>query len=244
MSDKTIYGIHILGKDAIKTDQDGIKTTLAALDLRIHQNAVQCLIHAEIHGDTSLMRRLLVDIIDTKNGYRRQGLINWMRKHSPMELSADNINLSGTDEKGDKRPFLVEQANKTPFWTDKDNAERVARPVFQQALTGKFDQAIREFESALANTQVVNGKPAAINPDKAYYDGVKLDKVEAFFLAMKNNVIAFKNDVKDETREVRNAQATLKKALGGMDPAMAKAVVNEVLQPQPEKAPVLETEAA
>jgi len=244
MSDKMLYGIAILDKDAIKTDQDGIKTTLAALDLRIHQNAVQCLIHAEIHGDTSLMRRLLVDIIDTKTGYRRQGLINWMRKHSPMELTKDNINLSGTLEDGEKRPFLVDLANKTPFWLDGDNAEHVAKPVYRDALTGKFDQAIREFENAVANTITVNGKPAAINPEKPFYDGVQIGKAEEFFLQMKNNVVAFKSAIKDDTREVRNAQATLRKALNGVDPAIAKAMLGEVLQPQHEKTSVLEEAAA
>lgn len=229
MSKAEIYGIAILGKDAIKSDQDAIKVTLIGLDAQIHANAVQCLIHAEQHGDTSLMRRLLVDIIDTKTGYRRQGLINWMRKHSPMELKADNINLSGTDEKGDKRPFLIEKANETPFWMDEANREMVAKPVFRDALTGKIDVAVREFENAVANTVMVGGKATPIDVTKGYYDGPHMDKAEEFFTSLKNNVVAFKSAVKDDTREVRQAQATLKRALGGMEPEAARSVVEEVL---------------
>lgn len=265
MSKQAIYGIEILDKQAIKDDQDGIKTVLGGLDLRVHANAIQCMIHAEIHGDTSLMRRLLVDTITEVTGYRRQGLINWMKKFSPMELKGkDNLDLSGvvTDDfmkslakqfpdlklpdlkEGDKRPWLIEQANKTPFWTDKDNAERVAKPVYRDAILGKFDLGIREFEAAFNNTTTAQGKAAPIDATKPYYDGVQVDKALEFFQSMKNNVTNFRTAVKDDTREVRNAQATLRKALNGVDPATAKAMLGEVLGPTTEKAPVLETEAA
>jgi hypothetical protein len=81
----TDIALVLLEKGAIKSDQDGIRVSLKDLDKRIHMNAVQCLLHAEKHGDTSLMRRLLVDIIDAKSGYRRQGIIAWMKEFSPTE---------------------------------------------------------------------------------------------------------------------------------------------------------------
>lgn len=256
MSEQKIYGIAIWEKQAIKDDQDGIKTVLGGLDLRVHANAIQCMIHAEIHGDTSLMRRLLVDTISEVTGYRRAGLINWMKKFTPMELKGkDNLDLSGTvtDDfvkslmkqfpnlklaklnEGDKRPWLIEQANATPFWTDKDNAERVARPVFRDTILGKFDQGIREFEAAVNNTTVVSGKAAPIDATKPYYDGVQMDKAMEFFQSIKVNVTSFRTTIKDDTREVRTAQATLRKALNGVSPEQAKAMLGEVLAPQPEK---------
>jgi hypothetical protein len=244
-----VHGISVLGKDAIKSDQDGIKTTLQGLDKRIHENAVQCLIHAEIHGDTSLMRRLLVDSIGELTGYRRQGLINWMRKFSPMELTKDNINLSGVIDEasikalvkkfpddlneamftvGGKRPFLVKQANETPFWTDSDNAERVAKPVYRDNLTNKLDQAISEFEKALQNTLVTGTKVSPIDATKPYYDGVQLDKATEFFQSLKLNVTAFKQSYKDSTREVRVAQDTLRRSLAGVSPDEAKKILGEI----------------
>lgn len=189
----------LMSKDAIKADQDTIRVSVLGLDRAVHNNAVQCLLHAEKHGDTSLMRRLLMDIVDVKTGYRRQGLINWMRKHSPMELKGDVINLTGTDGKGNKRPFLVEKANQTPFWTDADNAERVAKPVFKDTLMSKIDTATRDFNAAIENT--VNGKP--VNPDKPFYDGIHSDKVVDFFAKLKEMRDALPND---ETRAVRLAQ--------------------------------------
>lgn len=194
----------LIGKDEIKADQDVIRVNLVGLDASIHKNAVQCLMHAEKHGDTSLMRRLLIDIIDAKTGYRRQGLINWMRKFSPMELAGDTINLSGTDGKGAKRQFQIDLANATPFWLDRDNAERVAKPVFRDTLMSKFDTAIKEFEASAANT--LNGKP--IDPSKPFYDGLHIDKMVEFFTNLKT---AKDNLPADETRVVRLTQARIAK---------------------------------
>lgn len=186
-------------KDAIKADQDIIRGSLLSLDRSIHDNAVQCLMHAEKHGDTSLMRRLLIDVVDAKTGYRRQGLINWMRKFSPMELKGDVINLTGTDGKGNKRTFQVELANKTPFWTDKDNNELVAKPVYKDTALGKVDAMVREITNAAENT--LNGKP--INKDKPFYDGLNMDVIVDFAQKVKAMRDALPPD---ETRAVRLAQ--------------------------------------
>ncbi len=194
----------LLDKDTIKRNQDGIRTSLLSLDRQIHDNAVQCMLHAEKHGDTSLMVRLLVNTIDKKTGYRRAGLINWMRKFSPMELSGDTINLSGTDGQGNKRPFLVDKANATPFWSDSDNNEMVARPVFKDTLMSKIDKAYSEFTSAMENT--VNGKP--VDPSKPFYDGIHGDKMADFFNAVKAMRDALPAD---ETRQVRLTQERIKK---------------------------------
>jgi hypothetical protein len=146
------------------------------------------------------MTRLLTDIIDSKTGYRRQGLINWMRKFSPMELDGKKIVLSGTDGQGNKRPFKIAEANATPFWTDKDNNERVAKPVFKDTLMSKIDTAYKEFMAAIENT--ANGK--AIDVSKPFYDGIHSDKMTDFFTAIKS----MRDELPaDETLAVRKAQA-------------------------------------
>lgn len=155
--------MQLLTSKQILADQDKIKKTLTGLDDQIHANAVQCLAHAEKHGDTSLMTRLLVNVIDAKTGYRRQGLINWMRKFSPMELVRDTINLSGLDAQGVKRPFKVSEADKTPFWLDSANAEQVAKPYFRDDLLSKINRAVKSVKDAIANT----------NPDGSAKDSTK-----------------------------------------------------------------------
>lgn len=189
----------LLSKEAIKKDQDKIRVNLLSLDKAIHENAVQCLMHAEKHGDTSLMRRLLIEVVDAKSGYRRQGLINWMRKFSPMELKGDTINLSGVTPNGEKRPFKIEEANSTPFTTDRDNAEKVARPVFQDTLLSPINRAVKQIMDAMENT--INGKP--IDASKPFFEGLHGDKVVEFAKFVQNKAAELP---KDSTLEVHRAK--------------------------------------
>lgn len=202
----------LLEKSVIKKDQDGIRTSLIKLDARIHANAVQCLLHAEKHGDTSLMRRLLVDIVDSKSGYRRQGLIAWMREFSPMELKGDNITLSGVVN-GERRPFRVEEANKTPFTSLASAREMVqSRPIFKDNLTSKVERAIKEYRAAIENTLITPGQPPAPkDPSKPFYDGINMDKMDLFFDKLDgdlNEVLSWQ----DGTKDVRVARDALRKA--------------------------------
>lgn len=172
----------LLAKDVIKKDQDGIRVSLVKLDVAIHANAVQCLMHAEKHGDTSLMRRLLIDIVDDKSGYRRQGLIAWMRRFSPMELRGDVIKLTGTIN-GEPIPFDVATANITPFTSIPEFAEKVEwRPQFKDGFVGKIERALRDYRSAVENTKIENGRVVGpIDPKKPYYEGIHLEKMDQIF---------------------------------------------------------------
>lgn len=228
--------IKLLTVGEIKTAQDGIKSSLTKLDGAVHANFIQCLLHAEQHGDTSLMVRLLVHTIDAKSGYRRQGLINAMRKFSPMELTKDTINLSGIlDEPGakalvkqfpedltldaleigERRPFLVALADRTPFWTDMDNAERIVKPVWRDNVIGKIAAGSKEFRSAWANTQ--DGK--AVDESKPFFDGPNGEAVLAFFDEVDNKVAELP---KDNTRVIRTAETALAKAQADMADAEQK----------------------
>jgi len=190
--------------DQIKQDQDGIRKALVSLDQSVHQNAVQCLLHAQEHGDTSLMRRLLVEIIDAKTGYRRQGLIIWMRTYSPMELEKDNINLSGVDPMtGLPRPWRIEEALETPFWALKA-ADEVVKPMFADTWKSKLNMASKEFRTAAQNT--LNGKP--IDPTKPFYDGTGIEEVTKFFDMLDNAKATLPAD---NTKELRKAQETVKR---------------------------------
>lgn len=209
----------LLDKDVIKRAQDGIRRSLLKLDVEVHDNAVQCLMHAEKHGDTSLMTRLLVDVL-ANSGYRAQGLTNWMFKHSPMVLKAKVITLQGTFEDiaqltaakknfpdldhtgwgvGSKRPFLVEQANKTPFWADAANRETVGRPIYQSTLLAPVDKMAKDMQAAIENTK--DGQP--IDTSKAFYSGIHSDKVLDFVkkvAEMRAQLPA------DQTREIQIAR--------------------------------------
>lgn len=201
-------------KAEIKKDQDGIRKSLVKLDMAIHTNAVQCLLFAEKHGDTSMMRRLLVDIVDAKSGYRRQGIIAWMKKFSPMELKGDTINLSGVLPDGNKRPWRIEEANKSPFTTSAEFAERVGRPIYRDTLMSKVNLAIKEFKAAVDNT--LDGKP--IDATKPFYDGLHVDKMTEFFDTIEAKVVDL-SQYRDSTKEVRQATQQLAKAQQDLEQA-------------------------
>lgn len=202
----------LLEKSVIKADQDGIRSSIIKIDAAIHSNAVQCLMHAEKHGDTSLMRRLLVDIIDAKSGYRRQGVVAWMREFSPMELVGDVIKLTGTIN-GERRPWQIEKANETHFTSLASAREMVPmKPVFKDNLTSKVERASKEYRAAIENTLIVPGqKPVPKDAKKPFYDGIHLDKMDEAF----DKIEAILADVQswnDSTKDARGAAETLKKA--------------------------------
>lgn len=196
---------------AIKAGQDQIKVNLASLDVQVHANAVQCLMHAAKHGDTSLMTRLLVDTLGDKSGYRRQGLIVWMRRFSPMELAGKTINLSGIVN-GERKPFLLEEANETPFWNLATARETTAEPIFRDNLVKAMERAVKTYRDAVNNTIVTPGAgAAAIDTSKPYYDGVQLDVVEDTFAKIEG-LIATLNGFADGTKDVYTARRNLAKA--------------------------------
>ena len=171
----------LLSSDEIKLDQDSIKKSLTALDQQIHMNAVQCLMHCEKHRDTSLMVRLLVEIIDgDTTGYRRQGLIAWMKYYSPMRLKGKTIDMSGRKEidgKTVEHPFDVQTAMEVPFWKLTREGPAELRPMYQQGIMSAVDRALKQFEESVANTNE-QGKP--IDPKKPFYRGKNVDSLVLF----------------------------------------------------------------
>lgn len=230
MEPKKHHGIVILSTQLIKDGQDSMKPLFGSLDQLVHDNAVQCLIHAELYKDTSLLRRLLVDTLPLKGGFRRAGLINWIRYNSPCELTSDkNVNLSGVDERGNRRAFNIERAQAIPFWADTKNDEMVAKPVFRANFVSKMQAALREIDNAIANTK--DGKP--IDASKPFYDGVQADKVSGFAEQMKAQLGAFTASYADDTRDRHEAKVSIRKTLSGVSAEEARKIVDEILVVEP-----------
>lgn len=222
----------LLPREEIKKGQESIRRRLTNLDTDIRANALQCLIHASVHRDTSLMRRLVVDVLDAvdgKNGYRVKGLIAWIRAFSPIELKGKDMNLSGRltaggkaalIEKfpgvelehsmvvGEERPFLIEQAMMTPLW-DVSREVALVKPVFRDTLMSGINSAMKNFRNAMDNTDE-NGKP--IDPDKPYFNGVQSEKVVDFFAQVERLQSQLP---KDDSKIVFDAEEKLRKAVGG-----------------------------
>lgn len=195
----------------IKADQNVIRSSLLDVDARVHMNAFMCLAHCAKHGDTGPMRRLLVDIIDAKTGYRRQGLIVWMKTWGPMRLDGDNIKLTGMVD-GIRQPFRLEKAFETPFWTMAGAREMVPfKPIFRDGLTSKLERAVKEYKDAMANTIFEAGNARPKVAGKPFYNGNQADKVEASF----DKVSAIIQELEawnDPTKIIYTAQQTIAKA--------------------------------
>ena len=202
----------------IKQDQDAIKPLLGELDQRLHMNAIQCMMHAHKHGDTGPFRRLVIDIVEPKtNGYRRQGILAWMKDHSPMRLSGQVIKLSGQLANGDKAPWRIEEANATPFYLNRKYDEGImTKPVYRDTFMSKINNAVREFKNAVANTQIVDGKPVPIDVKKPFYDGIQADKVQAAAESIEAQVVDL-SSWKDSTAAARKAAMALKSAQAEME---------------------------
>jgi len=220
-------------KATIKADQDGIRLDLKSLDARIHINAVQCLLHAEKHGDTSLMRRLLIDIVDDKSGYRRQGLIGWMKAFSPMRLEKDVIKLNGIKE-GIRQAFECEKAYNSPFTTMTSLNEKIAfKPIFRDGMTSKIERVVKEYKDAVANTVIVPGKgsqPKTIG--KPFYNGVHMDKIEASFDKI-NGILAEITAFSDSSKDVYQSKLALARAQLDVDVTSSGPVT--LVEPEEEK---------
>lgn len=203
----------LLEKDVIKANQDVIRTSLLSIDLLIHQNMVQCAMHAEKHGDTSLFRRLLMDIIDPTTGYRRQGVIVWMRTYTPMELVGDTIKLTGLMPDGEtKRPWKLEEGNRTAFTKLAAARETTAKPVYRDTLMSKINLAMKEWRNAKANTaQDDGGRNVPVDKTKPFYDGIHMEAVETFFKDVETALVPL--DTKpDSTLAARKAHEAAAKA--------------------------------
>lgn len=174
----------LLSKALIKQAQNYARGALISLDQQLHAIAVQCLMHAAKHGDTSLMKRFMIDTIGEDTAYRRQLVIAWMRAFSPMELTAangGNIKLTGTIN-GEPIPFDIERANLTPFWDLRKDDDDVVewRPIFKDNVVGMIARSVKKFDTVLQNSKIDGGKIVGpVNPTKEYYQGYHIDKMKA-----------------------------------------------------------------
>lgn len=232
----------LLSKEIIKGDQDvNIRMPLVALDTAIHANLIQTYLHAQKHGDTSLTRRLLVDIVDAKSGYRRQGIIAHMRRFTPMELHGDIIKLTGTIN-GTPIPWDILGASRQSFRDIPEFAEQIVlKPTFKGGFVGQIERALKAYKASVENTLVKDGKVVGpIDPKKPFYSGIHLDKMDAVFDEIKSAASKFET-FNDDTAEVMAARKTVednKRYLAEKE----KELVSQGGNPDPKPAPKPEPE--
>ena len=146
-------------KDA-KTIQKMIGAVVKASDKlypAIHETAVQCILHAQEHGDVTLLDTLISSL---DKGTYRGGMKFWAEKFTPIRWNGDGkVGLIGPK----KSPTMYEKhlvANKgvawnvdaaeaNPFWTlDEVKADQEKQPVKDERFLGAVAALIKSFEKA------------------------------------------------------------------------------------------------
>lgn len=109
----------------------------------IHGVAVECLQHAEQHGDPRKLDRLVKGL---HASCRPVALMEWAKKFSPVTWNGDgDVGIIKADAKTYK-PFDIEGANAEPYWTP---AEVIAKPLTLEALK----KMIATMESKVAKAE-------------------------------------------------------------------------------------------
>jgi hypothetical protein len=90
-----------------------IKTRGKNIDKDIHETGVAIMRHAMAHGDYSAANRL-VDAMP-KSG-RTKAFIKWFSDHTPYNWNEQEKTFKLPKNKDNRRVFLIDEAEKVPFW--------------------------------------------------------------------------------------------------------------------------------
>lgn len=169
MADKTVKLLSA-GKISLLITK-AISAASAALSL-IHEAAVQCMLHAEKHGDVTLAQRLVQEVKDNCPGIVVAGLNEWYREYSPINLTMENgqvkAKLLKEGEKGYKAFNSAEAAEKKALNTAevKSRAERpITKPTiafFKQRIQGFAKQVERYQENAPEDQKMSEAEVATV----------------------------------------------------------------------------------
>lgn len=107
-------GFIMRNKTEILKSIKSINSRSAKLQRDIHAVAVECLQHAEAHGDATLMKTLYLAL---PTGQRREALLVWCNTYSPLRVTQQGQNCGLLKKDSPKYvPFDIESANANPYY--------------------------------------------------------------------------------------------------------------------------------
>lgn len=123
------------------------------LDFDIHTTAVQCLLHAEKHGDPRKMNNLLQAL---GKAHRALTLKLWAETYSPIRWNGDG--KVGILPKDSKKyiPFDIDGADETKFWDLQQ--ETVKKPLTLAALKKIVEGLARKVDKAAEDGTIAEGE--------------------------------------------------------------------------------------
>ena len=137
-----------------------------------------------------------------------------------MELHKDIIKLTGLLN-GERKPFRVEEANKTAFTSLTSAQEFVGeRPLFRDNIVGAVERAVKAYKAAVENTLVEPGQPAKPkDAKKPFLSALHMDKMEDGMSKIEG-ITAELNALPDSTKDVYDANVQLQKAQAAQEAAV------------------------
>jgi len=159
MEDNTM--VSIITKDAVKAAITSIQNRGKRFDKDVHKAAVQCMLHAEKHGDFTLADALYEAMPKSS---RAKSLVKWFEHFAPMlhqkstaEGMKGKLVFKKNKHKGAPK-FDAEAANKTPFY-DKF-AEAVPVLVDDESVEKRIQSLIKFIEKAVEEHRVAGDENA------------------------------------------------------------------------------------
>ena len=140
-------------------------STAAKLEATIHTLAVECLEHAQAHGDPSLMFALIKGL---PTGQRVEALVLWVTAFSPIRFTKDEdgqriaAKILGQNKKG-YTPFNIEAATAVSYANF--TKENEPKELTLEALMKLVKNMTSRYNKAEENGLVADGEGDAI---KAY----------------------------------------------------------------------------
>lgn len=160
--------VKLLSKTAITKMQDSIFKTGKDLNAKVHECAVQCMLHAQKHGDTTLMERLVKGLQENLPGYVVAGLVKWSKDNSPVVVETDtkgHVTGSHMAKEGDRgyKPFVEDMTTLEPFYNGKELMARANRPI--EPFSWKLALGrIKGLKTQLAKAQEQGGRGVIGDP--------------------------------------------------------------------------------
>ena len=123
------------------------------LDFDIHTTAVQCLLHAEKHGDPRKMDNLIKAL---GKAHRSKTLKLWAETFSPIRWNGDG--KVGLLPKNSKKyvPFQIVEADAMKFWDLQE--ETVKKPLTLAALKKIVEGLTKKVEKAETDGTIAEGE--------------------------------------------------------------------------------------
>lgn len=123
------------------------------LDFDIHTTAVQCLLHAQEHGDPRKMDNLIKAL---GKAHRSKTLKLWAETYSPIRWNGDG--KVGILPKDSKKyvPFQIVEADAMKFWDLQE--ETVKKPLTLAALKKIVEGLTRKVDKAVEDGAIAEGE--------------------------------------------------------------------------------------